>query len=152
MPRVHFRVHTGLSPDTVLRALTDFGAGRADVWPNIDAAHFELHDLGPGWADVTEGSAVAGGVWERSRYEWDAAAGTVTALTSDSNTWGPGSRWDYVLTPAAGGGTDVDVSAARIGRGVKGRLLGAVIGLVGSPMLRSQMEQVLARAAARPAP
>jgi hypothetical protein len=149
MPHVHFRLHTDLSPDAVLGALTDFGPGRAEVWPNIDAAHLQLHDSGPNWADVTEGSSVAGGVWERSRYEWDAGAGRLTATTTGSNTWAPGSRWDYHLTAAAGGGTDVDVRVLRNGRGFKGRLIGAAVALFGSRMLRSQMEQALSRVAAR---
>ncbi len=151
MPHIRFRLHTPLQPDIVVGALTDFGPGRADVWPNIDAQHFQVHDQGPGWADVTEGSSIAGGVWERSRYEWDAAAGKLAVSTTDSNTWGPGSRWDYRLTPAPGGGTDVDVRVARLGKGLKGRLLGAVIGLVGARRLRSDMEQALARVAAGPA-
>jgi hypothetical protein len=150
MPRIHFRVHAALDPDAVLAALTDFGPGRAGVWPNIDAEHFRVHGQGPGWADVTEGSAVAGGIWERSRYEWDPAARTVSAVTTESNTWGPGSRWNYRLTPAAGGGTDVDVRVTRLGVGLKGRLLGAVVGLAGARRLRSDLEKALARAAGRP--
>lgn len=149
MPHIHFQVHTELQPDAVLAALTDFGPGRAGVWPNIDAEHFRVHGQGTGWADVTEGSAVAGGVWERSRYEWDAAAGTASATTTDSNTWGPGSRWDYRLTPASGGGTDVDVHVTRLGVGLKGRLLGAAVGLVGARRLRSDLERALDRAAGR---
>src|SRR6266702_3317711 len=54
MPHIRFRLHTPLQPDIVVGALTDFGPGRADVWPNIDAQHFQVHDQGPGWADVTE--------------------------------------------------------------------------------------------------
>jgi hypothetical protein len=148
MARIHFRVETPLAPAAVLQALTDFGEHRAQVWPNIDAAHFQVHDLGPGRADVTEGSSVAGGVWERERYEWDAATGRVSVVTVDSNTWAQGSRWDYWLTPRAGGGTDVDVQVVRIGKGIKGRLLGLVLGLIGAARLRSDMERVLARAAA----
>ncbi len=143
MPVIHFDVRTRLAPEAVLAALTDFSPGRADIWPNIDAAHFELHAQGPGWAEVTEGSSVAGGVWERSRYEWDASSLAVTTLSS--NTWARGSRWDYQLTPAAGGGTDIDVKVVRIGRGLKGRALAAVIALIGTRRLQSDMEKVLDR-------
>src|SRR5207248_1581838 len=86
MPRIHFRLRTPLAPAAVIGALTDFSPRRAEVWPNVDAAHFELHRAGPDWADVTEGSSVAGGVWERNRYQWDAEAGRVTATTVESNT------------------------------------------------------------------
>lgn len=147
MAEIHFRVETGLAPAEVLRVLTDFGEHRADAWPNIDSAHFQVHDLGPDRADVTEGSSVAGGVWERERYEWDAAAGRVSVVTTDSNTWGPGSRWDYELKPLAGGGTEVDVRVVRSGIGLKGKLLELVLGLAGTRRLRGDLESVLARAA-----
>jgi Polyketide cyclase / dehydrase and lipid transport len=146
--RVHFRLHTDLEPAAVVAALTDFGPSRADTWPNVETAYLEVHDSGPGWADVTEGSAVAGGVWERSRYDW-ATGERLTAVTVDSNTWAPGSRWEYRLAPAAGGGTDVDVRVLRIGRGARGRLLGAFIALFGQRRLRGDMERALARTAAR---
>src|SRR4029077_10101271 len=126
-------------------ALTDFGPRRAEVWPNIDDRHFKLHSEGPGWAEVTEGSSVAGGVWERERYTWDAARGAVSAETLDSNTWGPGSRWDYKLTPTARGGTQGDVTVERHGRGWKGRLIELGLMTVGGRALRNQLEQALAR-------
>jgi hypothetical protein len=146
MPRIHFQLHTTLPPSAVVEVLTDFGPARADTWPNVDTDHLQVHDSGPGRAEVTEGSAVAGGVWERLRYEWDVEH--VSAVTVDSNAWAPGSRWDYRLTPS-GGGTDVDVRVLRIGRGFKGRLLGAAISIIGTRRLRSDMESALARASAR---
>lgn len=147
---VHFKLQSTLPPEAVLAALTDFGPSRSDVWPNIDSAHFKVHDRGPGWAEVTEGSSVAGGVWERERYTWDDAAGTVAIETLDSNTWGPGSRWDYRLTPAAGGGTTIDVTVVRNGKGWKGRVVGIALSLVGTRMLRTQMERALARVKTSP--
>ena len=90
---------------------------------------------------------MAGGVWERERYTWDASNGVVSAETLDSNTWGPGSRWDYKLTPTAQGGTQIDVTAERHGKGWKGRLIELGLMVVGARALRSQMEQALARAA-----
>jgi hypothetical protein len=131
----------------VLAALTDFGPGRTKAWPNIDDQHFKLHDQGPGWAEVTEGSSVAGGVWEREKYTWDSSAGTVAVETMDSNTWGPGSRWDYKLSTTADGGTSVDVTVERNGKGWKGRLIELGLVAVGARTLRSQMEQALARSA-----
>jgi hypothetical protein len=147
MSELEFQVRTQLGPDAVMAALTDFTARRAEIWPNIDADHFVVHSQGPGWAEVTEGSSVAGGVWERSRYEWDVAAHRLAVVTQDSNAWAPGSRWDYRLTPTPGGGTDVHVRTVRIGRGFKGRLIGVVIALTGRSRLRSDMEKVLSRLA-----
>ena len=145
MALVHFGLETRLEPGAVLAALTDFGPRRAQVWPNIDDQHFKVHDQGPGWAEVTEGSSVAGGVWERERYTWDAVTGTVAVETVDSNTWGPGSRWDYKLTPTTQGGTQVDVTVERHGIGWKGRLIELGLMAVGARTLRSQMAQALAR-------
>ncbi|MBV9830809.1 MAG: hypothetical protein JOZ82_04380, partial [Marmoricola sp.] len=100
MPTARFTVHTTLSPEQVLTLITDFGPDRAARWPNVDDGHFEVHDQGPTWAEVTEGNAMG---WERERYSWDAAAGSVTIETLDSNLWGTGSGWRYELAPADGG-------------------------------------------------
>lgn len=145
MAEVHFHLETKLAPEGVLTVLTDFGPRRAAIWPNIDEQHFKVHEQGPGWADVTEGSSVAGGVWEREKYTWDASRGTVAAETIDSNTWGPGSRWDYKFSPSAQGGTNIDVTIKRHGKGWKGRLIELGLTVAGARMLRSQMEQALAR-------
>ena len=145
MTTIRFELRSPLAPNAVLAALTDFGPSRSEVWPNIDSAHFKVHGQGPGWAEVTEGSSVAGGIWERERYSWDAATQTVAIETVESNTWGPGSRWDYRLTPSSAGGTTIEVTLVRNGKGWKGRLLGVALSLAGARMLRSQMEQVLAR-------
>ena len=150
MPTIHFKVESPLSPAAVLAVLTDFGPRRSEIWPNIDSAHFTVHGQGPGWAEVTEGNSVAGGVWERERYSWDPAANSVKIETLDSNTWGPGSGWDYRLTPGPGRGTTIDVTVVRNGKGVKGRLIGVALSLAGAGMLRSQMGQALARAETKP--
>lgn len=142
---VHFELESSLAPEGVLTALTDFGPSRSEVWPNVDSTHFKVHSQGPGWAEVTEGSSVAGGVWERERYSWDPSTRTVAIETLDSNTWGPGSRWDYRLTPSADGGTTIEVTVVRNGKGWKGRLLGIGLSLAGAGMLRSQMARALAR-------
>jgi hypothetical protein len=147
MAQIHFRLQTKLGPGEVLAALTDFGPRRAKVWPNIDEQHFKVHGQGPGWAEVTEGSSVAGGVWEREKYRWDATRGTISVETTDSNTWGPGSRWDYKITPASGGGSEVEVTVKRMGKGFKGRLIELGLLAAGAGMLRSQMEKAMERSA-----
>jgi hypothetical protein len=143
MPRIHFDVNTSLSPDQVLAVLTDFSPRRADVWPNIDKEHLQIHGQGPQWADVTEGNALAGGIWERSRYEWGEEPGRVTITTLESNVWKPGSGWDYRLTPSPTGGTAIRVDVRRNGHGPKGLLLGLVLAMVGARLLRGNMHQVL---------
>jgi len=145
MAQINFRVDTRLTPEAVLAVLTDFGPTRAKVWPNIDEQHFKLHAEGPGWAEVTEGSSVAGGVWEREKYSWDAAKGIVTVETLDSNTWGPGSRWNYKIAPNDGGGSVVYVSVKRLGKGLKGRLIELGLLAAGTRMLRAQMKRAMER-------
>ena len=142
MPSTQFTVHTTLSQGDVMTLFTDFGADRARRWPNVDEAHFTVHDQGPDWAEVTEGNSLG---WERERYSWDAAAGTVTIETLDSNLWGPGSGWRYQLTPA-GDGTDVHVTLNRVGRSLKGKLVGVLIPVAGARMLGKQFQSVLRRA------
>lgn len=142
MPTVHFQVTTDLPPERILRALTDFSDQRPTVWPKIDHAHFRVHGQGPGWADVTEGNVLA---WERNRYQWDAAAGEVTVTALESDTWAPGSQWRYRLEPTATGGTQLQVTVVRNGRGARGMVVGALVTWLGSRVLRSDMEKVLAR-------
>ena len=72
-------------------------------------------------------------------------AGEVTVTSIESDTWAPGSQWRYRLQPTATGGTRVDVAVVRNGRGLRGMVLGTIIGWFGARVLRSDMEKVLAR-------
>jgi hypothetical protein len=139
MPTVRVAVVTSLDPAEVLLRLTDFGPQRADAWPNVDAGGVTVHEQGPGWADVTEGNKIG---WERERYTWDVDAGTVSATTSDSNLWGPGSGWDYTITPQPGG-TLVEVTARRLGKGLTGKLVGAVLAIFGKSLIKSSTAAAL---------
>ena len=145
MSKAHFTVHTTLSPSEVMTLITDFGPERAERWPNIDAGHFQVHDQGPDWAEVTEGNGMG---WERERYSWDTAAGTVAIDTMESNLWGPGSGWRYQLTPAAAGGTDLKVTLTRVPNSFMGRVVGALIPVAGPFTLSRQFRSVLRKAEA----
>ena len=134
---VRFRLLTARPPAAVLGALTDFSDRRPQLWPRIDRSHFRVHGQGADWADVTEGNVLAS---ERNRYEWDAAKGEVTVTALESNTWAPGSQWHYRLVPTTGGGTEVDVTAVRTGRGLRGAVIGWIIAATGKRMLKSDME------------
>jgi hypothetical protein len=139
MSSTTFTVHTSLSPGEVMTLVTDFGPERAHRWPNVDESRFTVHKTGPDWAEVTEGNAMG---WERERYAWDTEAGTVMIDTLDSNLWATGSGWRYRLTPA-NGGTDVQVTLTRVGKGIRGRLVGALIPVAGSRVLARQFGSVL---------
>jgi hypothetical protein len=145
MATTTFTVHTTLSPSEVMDVITDFGPDRSRWWPNVDAAHFTVHDRGPDWAEVTEGTGMG---WEREKYSWDSTAGTVTIDTLESNLWGPGSGWRYAITPAADG-SDLRVTLNREPSSFRGRLVAALIPLVGARTLGKQFESVLRRAERR---
>ena len=104
-----------------------------------------MHDQGPDWAEVTEGNSMG---WERERYSWDAAAGTVTIDTLDSNLWGPGSGWRYQLT-AGGRGHRRAGHADPRGEVLRGRLVGALIPVAGARTLGKQFQSVLRKAETR---
>ena len=144
MPRVHFELETSLSPEAVVRALTDFSPHRAEVWRNIDAQHFQIHDQGPDWAEVTEGNALAGGIWERNRYQWAKEPGRVTITTLDSNVWTPGDGWDYraAKSPVTGK-TTVTVDVRHRAHSPKGVLIALVLRVAGARMLREDLRRVL---------
>ena len=142
MPTIQFTVHTTLSPDEVMTLFTDFGPERVSRWPNLDEAHFTVHELGPDSAEVTEGNSLG---WEREKYTWDVDAGTVTIDTLESNLWGSGSGWRYRLVPG-GGGTDVHVTLTRRPRSWRGRVVGALIPVAGARMLGKQFRSVLSKA------
>jgi hypothetical protein len=148
MSSTTFTVHTSLSPDEVMDLMTDFGPSRVANWPNIDEAHFEVHETGPDWAEVTEGTSMG---WERERYSWVAAAGTIAIETLDSNLWGPGSGWRYQLTPATDstGGTDVQVTLTRVPKSIVARVLAALIPVVGGRALGKQLASVFRKAESR---
>lgn len=142
MPTTHFTVHTSLPPSDVMTLITDFGPERAKRWPNVDDAHFKVHNQGPGSAEVTEGNSMG---WEREKYSWDAAAGTVSIDTLDSNLWATGSGWRYEITPADGG-SDLKVTLTRVPKSWKGRILAAFIPIAGARTLGKQFEKVLRQA------
>lgn len=141
MPQVEFNVSSGVSPDQFLDALTDFSPKRADVWPNIDMDHLKIHEVGAHSADVTEGSSIAGGVWERNRYDWS-VPGTVRVETIESNAWRPGSFWLYKVEPN-GTGSNIHVTVDRRPATFKGRLIAVLLVLGGRRVLRQATEQVL---------
>jgi hypothetical protein len=141
MPRIEFDVDTRVPSDRFIAALTDFSPRRAEIWPNIDAQHLKVHEVGPDWADVTEGSSLAGGVWERNRYDWS-TPGTVRVETTESNTWRPGSFWLYKVEPT-GTGSRINVTVDRRPATFRGRLVAVLLVIAGRRALRGATEQVL---------
>ena len=140
MPVLHVSVTSPLSPQEALQRLTDFSSARAEAWAGVDEDNLIVHGKGEGWAEITEGNKFA---WERERYTWDASAGTVSAATLNSNIWAPGSGWNYTIV-TEGSGSRVEVTAVRKGYGIRGRLVGAVLSLVGKRFITSRTRAALA--------
>ena len=139
MAVTNVEVRSPLPPAEVLRILTDFGPRRAEAWPGVDSEHLRVHGQGEGWADVTEGNKIG---WERERYSWDVAGGTVSAVTTESNLWDEGSRWDYRLTEVPDG-TLVGVRLERHGKGLKGKAIEALLPVVGKRMITNSLAAAL---------
>jgi hypothetical protein len=136
MATVHFKQTTTATPEQFVAGLTDFGPGRAKLFPNSADDYLKVHDEGATEADVTEGS---GGVWERLHYDWS-NPNRIVLTTTDSNTWGGASGHTYTLTPQPDGKTEVELVTVRDGKNFKGHLLGFVLGSVGKGKLRSAFE------------
>jgi hypothetical protein len=128
VPTVHVVEQTPVAPELVLAAARDFSERRAELWPDVHVEHFQVHELGETFADVTEGNPwPIGYVWERLRYDGSEPE-SVKGVVSASNILKPRSTWEIRAT-RADGGSRVEVIGVRHLRGFKGRLLAPVFPL-----------------------
>ena len=100
---------------------------------------------------MTEGSPAVGSIWQRSRYDWT-APGRVTLDVLDSNAFGPGSRWTYLVEPAAGGGTDIDLSIRRVPTTTKGKVVDVLLSLGGGIYFSRDLRRTVRRLESGSAP
>src|SRR5260370_10833795 len=136
MSAIHLDQTSNSPPEEYVAGLTDFGPGRSKLFGNSADNSLKVHDRGPSQADVTEGS---GGIWERLHYDWS-DPNHVVLTTTDSNTWGGASGHTYTFARRADGLTDIDVVVVREGKTLKGRLLGLVLGTIGTGVLKKAFE------------
>lgn len=139
MSTIHFKKTTTATPEQFIAGLTDFGPGRDKLFGNSTDGYLKVHEKGSTYADVTEGS---GGIWERLHYDWSNPT-HVVLTTTDSNLWGGNSGHTYTLTRQSNGTTDVDVVIVRDGKNLKGRLLGAFLGIFGKGQLEKWFAKTL---------
>jgi hypothetical protein len=139
MSTIHFHHTTTVTPEQFVAGLTDFGPGRAELFPNSADDELQVHTRGPTEADVTEGS---GGIWERLHYDWS-DPNHVVLKTTDSNAWGGNSSHTYDLEQKPDGTTDIDYVVVRDGKNLKGRFLGVVLGSVGKGRLESAFDDAV---------
>jgi hypothetical protein len=137
MSTIHFKQTTTATPQQFIAGLTDFGPGRGKLFGNSTDDYLKVHEKGSTYADVTEGSS---GIWERLHYDWSNPK-RVVLTTTDSNLWGGSSGHTYTFTRMPNGTTDMDVVIVREGKNLKGRLLGAFLGIVG----KGQLEKAFAK-------
>ncbi len=144
MAHVVTDVETKASPERVIGALTDFSARRFDIWPNVDRAYFHVGNVGPTSAEVTEGSGVFGGVWERAVYDWS-RPNTVRIDVKDSNAFEPGSWWTYSVEPGPAGGSRVHMEFDRKPRNLKGWAVGFLLTLFGKQIFGKSLRETFRR-------
>ena len=116
VPSVRVSEHTDLPPEVVLAAARDFSERRAEMWPDVHVEYLTIHEVGPDYADVTEGNPwPIGYVWERLRYDWSDPQ-ALRGRVIDSNLFKPGSTWELWATPDDRG-SHVEIRAVRNLRG-----------------------------------
>jgi len=141
---IHVELDSLLPAERVLAAGHDFSARRTEVFPAVRAEHFEIHELGDDWADVTEGTPAGLGInWERCRYDWS-RSGSVVATVTDSNVYGfPGSSWEIRASPKDGG-SRVDMIWVRDFQHTPRALVwGTLFRLVGKPIFNRYAKDVV---------
>jgi hypothetical protein len=131
MATIHLRQTTTATPEQFVAAVTDFGPGRSKLFGNSADRYLTVHDEGPAFADVTEGSY---GVWERLRYDWS-DPNRIVMSTTDSNVWGGRSGHTYTLALQPDGTTAIDVVVIREGKNLRGRLLEILVRMSGKQFL-----------------
>lgn len=143
MARVSGEVTSSTPPEVILGALTDFSPRRPELWPNLSPKLYQVHLIGKTEAEVTEGTAVLGGVWERTRYDWS-EPGVVLIEVEDSNAFAPGSWWRYQVE-AVGSGSRVRFEFDRRPKNLKGRIVSLLLALGGKRMFTRSLEETLRR-------
>lgn len=109
--RVHYEFDTLLPPHEVVAALIDFSDRRRELWPNLDASKYRLHEQGDTWAIVTEGNRRPD-VWARERYDWS-VPGRVSWTVLESNFCAPGSNVAATVSPGPAEGSHVAIDWER---------------------------------------
>jgi hypothetical protein len=135
---IQFEVQSGLEPEAVLEALTNFSERRPELWPAIDPQVYQVHEVSASSALVTEGTDVMGGIWATELYEWD-GSGTVRATIQESNFWHSGGTWELTAAPREGGGSILKVTRDRHAKNIKARLFEVMMRVIGPRILAKEL-------------
>lgn len=139
MPRFRFHLDVRDPPAKVMEAHLDFSERRPEIWPNLTSRLYEVHSLGDGTADVTEGTAIPGlDVWERCTYEWTDSV--IRMVLTEGRIFRRGGTVEMRVEPH-GAGSRIHVDYHRRSKTLVGRLIGGVFQLTGgAPIKRSFLE------------
>jgi hypothetical protein len=146
MAKIRYEADGTISADRFIAALTDFSERRPELWPNLDAKYYDLHELGDTWAEVTEGTDVLGGVWARERYDWS-EPGVVRLRLVEARDFRPGTLIEYRVSASPGGGCHVAVEFQRIATSPRGRVVGVAVQLTGARRFAADLRETLDRLA-----
>src|SRR5262249_19242404 len=147
---IHLTITTPVAPGRVIRAFTDFTPQRLHTFPNMDSRYYAVLAVHATSAEVTEGSAFSGGVWERVHYDWS-QPGEITIMVQESNAFTTSSFWHYRIIAGENGGSQVDFTLHRVGKNFKGQVLATLLGLFGRRVFRHDLDRTLGRLAAESA-
>jgi polyketide cyclase/dehydrase/lipid transport protein len=144
MTEIRVVTDSPLPAERVLAAARDFSLRRAEVFPAVRIEHFEVHDLGDVWADVTEGTPAGIGVnWERCHYDWS-QPGSVKATVTSSNVYAAsGSSWELRATPTDAGSEVEMIWVREFTSSSRGRIFGTLFRLIGKPIFGRYAREIL---------
>ena len=143
--RIEFELRTDVPPEAIRAALLDFSENRPELWPGLPAAQYEVYEVGDTWAEIREG--YRGRIWARERYDWS-EPGTVRWTTVDSGFATAGSYVVIDIEPREGGGSRLQVTWQRGGKGVFGKLFVGLMVLTRGIAIRRSIASGLPRIAA----
>src|SRR4029078_5136391 len=165
MSTIHRHGTTTATPQEYVDGLTDFGPGRSELFGNSADEYLKVHDRGPDWADVTDGSGGvleslhydgadgtkgSGAVRERRHYDWS-DPDRVVMKTTDSNVWGGASGHTYTFPRNTDGTTDLDAVVIREGKNLQERLVAILLGTGGKRVLGKALANTVKAIEARSA-
>jgi hypothetical protein len=148
MTTIRLTAITTSTPEQFVAGLTDFGPGRSKMFENSHDDSLQVHDVGPDYADVTEGS---GSVWERLRYDWS-DPNRIVLTTTDSSVWGGDSGYVYTFKERSDGATEITAVIVREGKNLEGHLLATVFTFFGKHVLGAAFTNTLRAIEARNVP
>jgi hypothetical protein len=142
MNKIHLTAKTSVAPERIIQALTDFSPQRLQHWSNIDPRYYQVHAVEATSADITEGSAFLGSIWERSTYDWS-QPGEVTSTIQSSNAFATGGFWHYHIARTEEGESLVELTVDRRGKNLKGYVLATLLRVFGRQLFSQSLAQTL---------